>query len=156
VIEQLFFVRLVGKTPIETLIRDMLLSGNSFSWPYLTSMWHTVWRQLTTTWSSSTSATAAAAAAAAVATSLGGSPYTNFSPAVSGVHTGGNCSLEHQTNFHHHHHHHQPHNQHHSHQHHASHLYDLEQTIPVTIPSNTTHGVGDLAIGQTPIVAHGK
>ncbi|KAH0945134.1 hypothetical protein HN011_002924, partial [Eciton burchellii] len=34
VIEQLFFVRLVGKTPIETLIRDMLLSGNSFSWPY--------------------------------------------------------------------------------------------------------------------------
>ncbi|GAB0088652.1 Nuclear hormone receptor, ligand-binding domain [Sergentomyia squamirostris] len=38
VIEQLFFVRLVGKTPIETLIRDMLLSGNSFSWPYLTSM----------------------------------------------------------------------------------------------------------------------
>ena len=27
VIEQLFFVRLVGKTPIETLIRDMLLSG---------------------------------------------------------------------------------------------------------------------------------
>ncbi|XP_058118023.1 nuclear receptor subfamily 2 group F member 1-B [Anopheles ziemanni] len=38
VIEQLFFVRLVGKTPIETLIRDMLLSGNSFSWPYLPSM----------------------------------------------------------------------------------------------------------------------
>lgn len=36
VIEQLFFVRLVGKTPIETLIRDMLLSGSSFSWPYLT------------------------------------------------------------------------------------------------------------------------
>lgn len=34
VIEQLFFVRLVGKTPIETLIRDMLLSGNSFNWPY--------------------------------------------------------------------------------------------------------------------------
>ncbi|XP_065224638.1 steroid receptor seven-up, isoforms B/C isoform X6 [Planococcus citri] len=34
VIEQLFFVRLVGKTPIETLIRDMLLSGSSFSWPY--------------------------------------------------------------------------------------------------------------------------
>jgi hypothetical protein len=33
VIEQLFFVRLVGKTPIETLIRDMLLSGNSFQWP---------------------------------------------------------------------------------------------------------------------------
>merc|ERR1712002_1076181 len=31
VIEQLFFVRLVGKTPIETLIRDMLLSGSSFS-----------------------------------------------------------------------------------------------------------------------------
>ncbi|XP_015522822.1 steroid receptor seven-up, isoforms B/C isoform X1 [Neodiprion pinetum] len=38
VIEQLFFVRLVGKTPIETLIRDMLLSGSSFSWPYMPSM----------------------------------------------------------------------------------------------------------------------
>ncbi|KAK7571243.1 hypothetical protein V9T40_014847 [Parthenolecanium corni] len=38
VIEQLFFVRLVGKTPIETLIRDMLLSGGSFSWPYINSM----------------------------------------------------------------------------------------------------------------------
>ncbi|NXD17657.1 COT2 factor, partial [Nothocercus nigrocapillus] len=35
VIEQLFFVRLVGKTPIETLIRDMLLSGSTFNWPYL-------------------------------------------------------------------------------------------------------------------------
>ncbi|XP_060117384.1 nuclear receptor subfamily 2 group F member 5-like isoform X1 [Heteronotia binoei] len=35
VIEQLFFVRLVGKTPIETLIRDMLLSGSSFNWPYI-------------------------------------------------------------------------------------------------------------------------
>ena len=35
VIEQLFFVRLVGKTPIETLIRDMLLSGNTFQWPSL-------------------------------------------------------------------------------------------------------------------------
>ena len=35
VIEQLFFVRLVGKTPIENLIRDMLLSGSSFNWPYL-------------------------------------------------------------------------------------------------------------------------
>ncbi|ESO88110.1 hypothetical protein LOTGIDRAFT_126514 [Lottia gigantea] len=35
VIEQLFFVRLVGKTHIETLIRDILLSGNSFSWPYM-------------------------------------------------------------------------------------------------------------------------
>ena len=34
-IEQLFFVRLVGKTPIETLIRDMLLSGNTFQWPSL-------------------------------------------------------------------------------------------------------------------------
>ncbi|KAL7304900.1 hypothetical protein TKK_0002703 [Trichogramma kaykai] len=33
VIEKLFFVRLVGKTPIETLIRDMLLSGSSFNWP---------------------------------------------------------------------------------------------------------------------------
>uniref|UniRef100_H9G376 NR LBD domain-containing protein n=1 Tax=Anolis carolinensis TaxID=28377 RepID=H9G376_ANOCA len=29
------FVRLVGKTPIETLIRDMLLSGSSFNWPYM-------------------------------------------------------------------------------------------------------------------------
>lgn len=35
VIEQLFFVRLVGKTPIETLIRDMLLSGSSFNWHYM-------------------------------------------------------------------------------------------------------------------------
>ncbi|KAL1234674.1 Nuclear receptor subfamily 2 group F member 1-A [Trichinella pseudospiralis] len=35
VIEQLFFVRLVGKTPIETLIRDMLLSGNNLIWPYM-------------------------------------------------------------------------------------------------------------------------
>ncbi|NXE57308.1 N2F1A protein, partial [Casuarius casuarius] len=35
VIEQLFFVRLVGKTPIETLIRDMLLSGSTFNWPYI-------------------------------------------------------------------------------------------------------------------------
>lgn len=33
VIEQLFFVRLVGKTPIENLIKEMLLSGNSFTWP---------------------------------------------------------------------------------------------------------------------------
>ncbi|KAI2808088.1 ligand-activated sequence-specific DNA binding RNA polymerase II transcription factor [Blomia tropicalis] len=32
VIEQLFFVRLVGKTPIENLIREMVLNGNSFSW----------------------------------------------------------------------------------------------------------------------------
>lgn len=46
VIEQLFFVRLVGKTPIETLIRDMLLSGSSFNWPYMSTMWHSVWRQL--------------------------------------------------------------------------------------------------------------
>lgn len=37
VIEQLFFVRLVGKTPIETLIRDMLLSGSSFHWPYIST-----------------------------------------------------------------------------------------------------------------------
>jgi len=35
VIEQLFFVRLVGKTPIETLIKDMLMSGGSFSWSYM-------------------------------------------------------------------------------------------------------------------------
>ncbi|QQP54190.1 Steroid receptor sevenup_ isoforms B/Clike [Caligus rogercresseyi] len=33
VIEQLFFIRLVGKTPIETLIRDMLLCGTAFQWP---------------------------------------------------------------------------------------------------------------------------
>lgn len=33
-ISQLFFMRLVGKTPIETLLRDMLLSGSAFSWPY--------------------------------------------------------------------------------------------------------------------------
>lgn len=39
VIEQLFFVRLVGKTPIETLIRDMLLSGSSFNWPYMSIQW---------------------------------------------------------------------------------------------------------------------
>lgn len=51
VIEQLFFVRLVGKTPIETLIRDMLLSGSSFSWPYMATMWHTMWRQLAAAWS---------------------------------------------------------------------------------------------------------
>ncbi|CAL4084546.1 unnamed protein product [Meganyctiphanes norvegica] len=38
VIEQLFFVRLVGKTPIETLIRDMILSGSSFNWPYMGGM----------------------------------------------------------------------------------------------------------------------
>merc|ERR1712127_10774 len=37
VIEQLFFVRLVGKTPIETLIRDMLMSGPSFQWPSTSS-----------------------------------------------------------------------------------------------------------------------
>lgn len=39
VIEQIFFVRLVGKTPIETLIRDMLLSGSSFNWPYMSIQW---------------------------------------------------------------------------------------------------------------------
>jgi len=37
VIEQLFFVRLVGKTPIETLIRDMTMSGPSFQWPSVSS-----------------------------------------------------------------------------------------------------------------------
>ena len=37
VIEQLFFVRLVGKTPIETLIRDMIMSGPSFQWPSTSS-----------------------------------------------------------------------------------------------------------------------
>lgn len=35
VIEQLFFVRLNGKKPIETMIKEMLSSGSSFSWPYL-------------------------------------------------------------------------------------------------------------------------
>ncbi|XP_074605562.1 COUP transcription factor 2 [Brevipalpus obovatus] len=36
VIEQLFFVRIVGKRPIETLIRDILLTGDSsFNWSYL-------------------------------------------------------------------------------------------------------------------------
>ena len=30
VIKELFFVRLVGKTPIESLIRDMLLTNNTF------------------------------------------------------------------------------------------------------------------------------
>lgn len=35
VIEQLFFVRLVGKTPIETLIRDMVMSGTAYNWPTL-------------------------------------------------------------------------------------------------------------------------
>ncbi|KAF2353356.1 Nuclear hormone receptor ligand-binding domain [Trinorchestia longiramus] len=39
VIEQLFFYRLVGKTPIETLIRDMLLSGSSFNnYSYMNNM----------------------------------------------------------------------------------------------------------------------
>lgn len=38
VIQQLFFSRLVGKTPVETLIRDILLSGGNCSWPYLSSM----------------------------------------------------------------------------------------------------------------------
>jgi len=42
VIEQLFFVRMVGKTPIETLIRDMLLTGGSFNWPYISSMWQSL------------------------------------------------------------------------------------------------------------------
>ena len=37
VIEQLFFVRLVGKTPIETLIRDMIMSGPSFQWPSIST-----------------------------------------------------------------------------------------------------------------------
>uniref|UniRef100_A0A4W5RP26 Nuclear receptor subfamily 2 group F member 6 n=1 Tax=Hucho hucho TaxID=62062 RepID=A0A4W5RP26_9TELE len=34
-ISQLFFMRLVGKMPIETLIRDMQLSGSTISWPYV-------------------------------------------------------------------------------------------------------------------------
>jgi len=38
-ISQLFFMRLVGKTPIETLIRDMQLSGSSISWPYVPGQW---------------------------------------------------------------------------------------------------------------------
>lgn len=32
-VENLFFIKLIGKTPIETLIRDMLLGGSSFCWP---------------------------------------------------------------------------------------------------------------------------
>jgi nuclear receptor subfamily 2 group F protein 3 len=55
VIEQLFFIRLVGKTPIETLIRDMILSGATFQWPLQSQSANTA------------SAVAAAAAAAAVA-----------------------------------------------------------------------------------------
>ena len=33
VIEQVFFLRLVGKTPIETLIRDMVLNGTNNTSP---------------------------------------------------------------------------------------------------------------------------
>uniref|UniRef100_A0A672U1J7 Nuclear receptor subfamily 2 group F member 6 n=1 Tax=Strigops habroptila TaxID=2489341 RepID=A0A672U1J7_STRHB len=33
-IQQLFFSRLVGETPIETLIRDMVLAGATLNWPY--------------------------------------------------------------------------------------------------------------------------
>ncbi|XP_071656425.1 nuclear receptor subfamily 2 group F member 5-like isoform X2 [Patagioenas fasciata] len=33
-IQQLFFSRLVGKTPMETLVRDMLLAGAALGWPY--------------------------------------------------------------------------------------------------------------------------
>ncbi|XP_064898949.1 COUP transcription factor 1-like [Columba livia] len=33
-IQQLFFSRLVGKTPMETLVRDMLLAGAALAWPY--------------------------------------------------------------------------------------------------------------------------
>lgn len=29
----------------------MLLSGSSFSWPYMATMWHTMWRQLAAAWS---------------------------------------------------------------------------------------------------------
>ena len=60
VIEQLFFVRLVGKTPIETLIRDMVLSGSTFQWP--------------------PSAAAAAAAAAAASQSSPTGPHTLHPP----------------------------------------------------------------------------
>lgn len=59
VIEQLFFVRLVGKTPIENLIRDMLLNGNGYGG--------------TATALSSSSVVAAAAAAASSAASW---PYS--------------------------------------------------------------------------------
>ena len=40
VIEQVFFLRLVGKTPIETLIRDMVLNGsnNTSSYTYQKKM----------------------------------------------------------------------------------------------------------------------
>jgi hypothetical protein len=33
---------MVGKTPIETLIRDMLLTGGTFNWPYISSMWQSL------------------------------------------------------------------------------------------------------------------
>ena len=35
VVEQLFFTSLVGKTPIEDLLEDMLLSGSTHNWPAL-------------------------------------------------------------------------------------------------------------------------
>lgn len=63
VIEQLFFVRLVGKTPIETLIRDMLLSGNTFQWPM--------------------SAAAAAAATASISATATATPTVAATPAGS-------------------------------------------------------------------------
>ena len=64
VIEQLFFVRLVGKTPIETLIRDMVLSGSTFQWP------------------PSAAAAAAAAAVAASSSSPGGPSLPPPHPAL--------------------------------------------------------------------------
>lgn len=55
-ISQLFFMRLVGKTPIETLIRDMQLSGSSISWPYVPGQWALVtpeWDRLRSDWEDS-------------------------------------------------------------------------------------------------------
>lgn len=52
-ISQLFFMRLVGKTPIETLIRDMQLSGSSISWPYAPGQWTLLsleWYRLRSNW----------------------------------------------------------------------------------------------------------
>ena len=37
VIEQVFFLRLVGKTPIETLIRDMVLNGSNSTSPLISN-----------------------------------------------------------------------------------------------------------------------
>ncbi len=79
VIEQLFFVRLVGKTPIETLIRDMLLSGNSFQWPSPVPVTAAASAATAAAAAVATSSAAvAAAAAAAAASTTSGSASTNY------------------------------------------------------------------------------